>query len=389
MELYILDSFLRRIEVIDRFESLIWSERFSALGDFQIVIESTKKNRDLFLEGTRLSLTESQRVMVVETILDKIDDDGRAMLTLSGRSLEAIMEDRVARPNMQGLDASPRWALSGTPGEIVRFIFKRICQDGILDQRDKIPFITTGSVFPSNTIPEPEDEIKVELEPDTLLNSVSSMCNAYGLGFALARGQDTSKLYFQVYSGSNRTSSQTNLPAVIFSPELDSLTNVSELVSIEAYKNVAYVLANTGTAIVYADGIDPTDAGFERRVLMVKVDNVTPTADEEGLSLTDLLQKRGRDALDEHRRIAAFDGEIPTSGYKYGIDYRLGDVVEMRKNTGATNYMRVTEQIFVSDGEGDRSYPTLALDLFITPGSWYAWDANEVWDEAEGTWDEA
>ena len=58
----------------------------------------------------------------------------------------------------------------------------------------------------------------------------------------------------------------------------------------------------------------------------------------------------------------------------------------MRNSDGITNQMRVTEQIFVSDIQGERAYPTLAIDRFITPGSWFAWDYNQTWVNADGHW---
>lgn len=387
MDLYILDDLFRRIDIVDRFESLIWTERFALQGDFQFSIHSTPANRALFPEGTLLGLNESKRVMIVETIEDKSTD--QEMLKISGRSLEAILEDRIARDTLSSLEFVPRWPIVGTPGEIIRKVFRSICIVGALDKRDIIPFIKEGSIFTPDTILEPKDSVYLELEPDTLYATIRDLCAAYGLGFALVRNEDKSELYFTVYAGSDRTSVQRNFAPVIFSPELDTLANVSELVSMASYKNVAYVYSPSGVAVVYAPGADPSAAGFKRRVLLVKVDTVTPTDDEEGLTIEEILQKRGYDALLEHRRVSAFDGEIPKSGYKYGIDYNLGDVVEMRTRSGDTNYMRVTEQIFVSDAEGDRSYPTLAIDQFITRGSWFAWSNDEVWDEAQGTWDDA
>lgn len=389
MDLYILDSLLRRTKVIDLFESLIWTERFAAYGDFEFHIYSTSQSRALLTEGTRLAINESKRVMVVETIEDKDDSEGRSMLKVSGRSLEAILEDRVARNTLATLDASPRWALNGTPGAIARQVFQNICIDGMLDKRDIIPFLTPGSIFPADNILESQDILHVELDPDTVYGVIKELCTTYSLGFALVRDLDTSHLHFTVYAGSDRTSAQKVLPPIIFSPDMDSLTNVTELISIESFKNVAYVLSPKGTAVVYADGSDPSVTGFDRRALLVKVDNVEATGEDLGLSVVEILQKRGRDALATHRRVQAFDGEIPTFGHRYGIDYNLGDLVEMRKNNGVANYMRVTEQIFVSDSEGDRSYPTLSLDLLITPGSWFAWDVTAEWEDAVGTWDEA
>ena len=77
------------------------------------------------------------------------------------------------------------------------------------------------------------------------------------------------------------------------------------------------------------------------------------------------------------------------SPYPYEIAYQLGYLIEMRNIDGITNQMRVQEQIFVSDAAGERAYPTLAIDRFITPGSWFAWDFNQVWQDTDGTWDEA
>jgi hypothetical protein len=41
--------------------------------------------------------------------------------------------------------------------------------------------------------------------------------------------------------------------------------------------------------------------------------------------------------------------------------------------------MRVTEQIFVHDKEGERAYPTLTLNQFINTGSWLSWETSKKW----------
>jgi hypothetical protein len=43
--------------------------------------------------------------------------------------------------------------------------------------------------------------------------------------------------------------------------------------------------------------------------------------------------------------------------------------------------MRVTEHIFVQDAEGERSYPTLTLNVFINTGSWLSWLNKKMWAE--------
>lgn len=387
MEIYILDDLLRRVAVVDQFESCIWAERWKDIGDFELVIYSTVETRNLFKVGTNLAQTDSYYMMTVEYVENKYDSEGRSLLTVRGRSAESMLQNRVAKKTMSSLTTEPKWVITNKPADICREIFKKICVDGVLSASDIIPFYTSGAFFPPSNISEPDDIITVELDPTTVYQAIKDICDAYGLGFRFIRNFDTSEIYFEIYSGNNHTSSQTSLPPVVFSPELDNLQNVTEVSSSEGYKNIAYVFAKNGTAVVYAPGADASTVGNDRRVLMVKADDIELAA---GPALTAALQQRGLDELAKTRGIVAFDGEITQNGpYKYGIDYMLGDLVEIRNADGFTNQMRVTEQIFVSDIQGDRTYPTLALDLLIMPGTWLSWDAMQHWEEATGTWEDA
>lgn len=389
MEVYILDDLLRRDTIVDRFESLIWTERYSSMGDFQLVIHSTSESRSLLTKGKLLAANTSDRVMTIENVEDKDDSEGRSLLTITGRSLESLMESRINRRAqlLTGGVVAPSANVTGTPGYLARYWFDTICRNNTDIPADNIPFITNGTLYPVDTIAEPTESITMAFTIGSVYETIKEICDIYGLGFRLYRGPDTSTLYFNVYSGNDRTATQTTLPAVIFSPDLENLTNTSEFSSIEQYKNVAYVIAPNGSRVVYAGDAGPTTSGYSRRVLYVDASDITLTA---GTPLQNALEQRGQDELSKYKSLMALDGEIPQGGrYRYGIDYGLGDLVEMRNDDGVTNRMRVTEQIFVDDSEGERSYPTLALDLFITPGSWYAWDFNQVWDEATGVWGDA
>lgn len=390
MEIYILDSQLRREKVVDNFESFIWTERFSSEGDFELRVKSTKANRELYSSNTMIAHSDSFRVMVVDILSNEVDEEGREILIVSGVSLEAQMKDRVANASFDGTTVATVWAMTGLPGDLMRYIFISICVNNINRPEDNIPFIQATSstgLFPTDTIAEPSDDILLEIEPQSVYDIEKYVGDIFNLGFRLVRNYDSSELYYDVYSGCDRTSGQTDFPAVIFSKELDTLAKTKEFNSIHNYKNIAYVFHPLANAIVYAPGASALTAGFDRKILVVDASDITET---EEPALSNQLQRRGLDELAQHRSLSAFDGEIPQLGaYKYGVDYNLGDIVEMRNVDGVTNNMRVTEQIFVSDAEGERSYPTLSVDLLITPGSWYAWDNNQVWEDADGTWDEA
>jgi Siphovirus ReqiPepy6 Gp37-like protein len=378
MEAYVLDPLLRRIAVIDQFESLIWTERFAAFGDFQMDIESTPGMRTLLSTGTLLATNESYRVMTVETVEDETGSDGRRMLSVKGRSIEALLLDRVAKESTADLTTSPKWVITDEPAEVARKIFHDICVAGVLDLADVLPFINEGSFLPPDTVAEPVDPITVELEPTTVYDAIENLCMVWSMGFRLLRNFDTSELWFDIYMGSDRTASQTTLPPVIFTPSLDNLQNTKELTTIDKAKNVAYVYSPAGFLKVYAAGVDEDVDGFERHVLVVNATDVTT----ETTDIPAALLQKGMEELAKNRVNQSLDGEIAqNSQYKYGVHYNLGDVVEMRTSDGVTNNMRVTEQIFVSDREGERAYPTLSLNTFITTGSWLSWLNNKQWIE--------
>jgi Siphovirus ReqiPepy6 Gp37-like protein len=379
VEVYALDSLYRRQTVVDRYISLIWTERLSSAGDFELDLPSTLENRNLFSKGTRLAMNESVYVMTVETVEDTTDDNDASVLKITGRSLEAVLDNRIARGSMNNLTDEPQWVLTGLPQAIATQIFHDICVTGILNPGDIIPMINEGSIFPADTIPPPPDSVTIALDPMTVYSALVQICNQFLMGFRLVRNGDTSQLYFDVYTGSDRTTHQSTMSPVLFSPDLGNLQNTSEISSDATYKNVAYVISAVGSEVVYALDVDVSVGGFDRRVLMVQADDIT---DPDPVIASAQMIQRGTEQLALNRHTSAFDGEISqTSEYKYGRDYYLGDLVSARNTDGVTNDMQVTEHIFSSDATGDHSYPTLALSEFVTPGSWLAEPPDEVWSD--------
>lgn len=389
MDVFVLDELLRRTELIDDYESFIWTERYREIGDFQLVLQSTRGTRQMLTAGTRLAINESRRVMVIETIENKSLDDGTPVLDISGRSIETVMQQRSAWTLNVELDTVGSWSYVNTPGNIVREIFQAACVDGLITEQDRIPFYTPGTLLPAGNIPEAADVVEIAFDVQSAYEAIFKVSEVYNQGFRLIRNGDASQLYFEVYTGNDRTTLQTTLDPVIFSPELDNLTDTVELTVTSDYKNVAYVIGDKDVAIVYADGVPTTISGFERRVLMVKATDIDPDL-VVGPEYTAALVQRGKEELAKHRAIVAFDGEIRQSqSYEYDVHYSLGDLVVVRNSDGLGTNVRVTEQIFVSDREGKRSYPTLTSELLITPGSWLSGDGNPVWLDADGTWAEA
>lgn len=370
MEVYVLDSLFRRIAVFDKFESLIWTERFSEIGDFELDLKSSLENRGWFLPGTKLAINNSYRVMTVETVEDTTADDGKQLLKVKGRSLEYLLEDRVVRNAMTDTVTEPSWTLTGTPGNIARTMFDHVVRNHALDALDAIPFLQPGSIFPADTVAEYASSITWVQNPDSLYNAIKAICDAYDLGYRLVRDFDTSKLYFDVYAGIDRTTQQTAYPPVVFSDDFHSIQNTTEYQTVAKSKNVAYVFSDQGSVKVYGENVDPDIDGFDRRVIVVNVQIQAGDPDPNGTMI-----QAGTEALNANRALAYFDGEVNQySQYVYGVDYNVGDLVEMRNKDGVVTYKRITEQIFASDAQGERSYPTLTADLFAGTNTWLEWN---------------
>lgn len=378
MELYTLDSLFRRTEVIDRFDSLIWTERWAGWGDFELSIRSTRESRSIFTPNVFLTCNVSHRVMRIATIENSVAADGTRTLKVKGRSMESMLEDRVLR---SGSTSTTQWIiLNRQPHVAMREMVEYMCIPGFLGKPlNLFPNMVSQRhpSIPIDNIPDPVDPITVYLDPQSLYKAVTEMGNAWQLGFRMLLNIDDGQIYFDVYTGSDRTSSQTLYDPVMFAPQLDNLQNTTELVTVEDAKNVAMVLAPNGSREVFAQNVLPDTAGYDRHVVVVDADDITLPA---GADLQTALEQRGREVLAEHRPLQAFDGEISQSSqYIYNKDYYLGDLVEIQNEDDVANHMRVTEQIFVSDATGERAYPTLSLDTFVGPGTWLSWPTDKKW----------
>jgi hypothetical protein len=384
MEVLILDKLLRPIDVVDKFMSIIFTEKVADQGDFELVTLSTPANKRRFVTGTWITVTDSKRVMEITTVNDATDDDGRVTLKIKGEEITRVIAARNALKAILG-GVAPTWVITDTPADVMRYIFDQICRLGTVSLADIIPFLDSGTLYPPSTIPEPSFEIEWEQKPDSVLAAVKELADIFDLGFRLYRDPNLSKLYFDVYAGSDRTTAQTVHPPVIFSPDLENLQNMAEFKDVSKAFNVIRVV------YVYRDEVTETDVaqtvvvsdsdltppeGFDRRTKTVVISNIP----EEITDVTAYLEACGRDELMKTRPFAAFDGQVSRdSEYVYERDYYLGDLVEFQGNNGESAYMRVMEYIHVEDEQGQRSYPTFAIRKFNEPGTWASYKYNVDW----------
>lgn len=362
MEVYTIEQGTnRRSSIIEHFESFIWTERYNQMGDFELLAEYTEANIARLIPGAYIGFDQSDRIMVVKKVLKQETDDGHRVLKVEGKSFESIFEDRVAKIQLTPSD----WTLVGSAGSIARTMVYNVCIAGLVSSKDVI-FGLTADVWPSGT------SRTVAVKAGTLYERVKEICDLDNLGFKvtyqLMEGIPpnppglifssviyNAPLNFIIYSGTDRT----GIGGVAFSEENDSLFSVSEFISEEGYKNVAYVYSNTQSVIVDESNPPTLHPGFLHKPMLVDATDVTTT----GSSGLEILRQRGREALTSRRRIALVDGKInPDSIFKYKTHYFLGDLVTVNSN-GAQTTSRVTEYIWTYDSDGLNGYPTLTAQI--------------------------
>jgi len=390
MDIYTLDGSFRNNQIIDRYESFIWTERFNSHGDFELILPGDGGDSAKLALGSFISIDDSLRVMKVETSERITDEDGSVKRKLTGRSLEAvILESRVAMSIHASIGAGfNKWRYGGRPLSAISEFYRILLIENPLYTADLIPELSSmwqsSLPLPTGDIPFPDETYSFELDSQNMYETIKLICETFNLGFRILKDPQHEQIHFSVYTGFDRTTGQSNNPPVIFSQSLENVLKTTELESISNLYNVAYVFAQNGVAVVYGNGFNSSVSGIERRVLRVMAEDLDIPA---GSTLNLAMQRKGLEALGQHRSFSGFDGEISqNSSYAYGVDYQLGDLVEIKNDRGWSSHVRVTEQIFVSDAEGDRQYPTLTTELTITPGTWLGWPPSEEWVDVSDNW---
>lgn len=350
MELLILDEAFRQVGIVDTFESLIWTERYSGYGDFEVYAPA-----DALLTGTvgqdyYAWLKGSDQVMIVEEISIGTDADTGGHLTVSGRSLESLLDRRIV------------WGQTVLDGNLQNGVRKLLDENVISPSVEdrKIP----GFVFQDSDDPAVKGlSIRAQYTGDNLYEVIETICRTYHLGFRIALdGQN--RFVFSLYAGADRSFDQRANPYVIFSPKFENIANSNYLESKKTLRNVVLVAgegegaARRTQAVGSGSGLERREVYADARDLRSETEN-GPTTDAEYRAQ---LEQRGLEKLAECRLTKTFEGQAEaTRPFVYGRDFYMGDVVQIMNEYGFGAKARIVEVVRTQDGTGYEVYPTFSV----------------------------
>lgn len=195
-------------------------------------------------------------------------------------------------------------------------------------------------------------EITLEATADTYLANFEDICAADGLMMRVLWNSTARTMLLQVQAGRDRSvgNSEGNVP-ILFDEGLETMNGIEYIQSTADSRNVMYI-SDADDAVLEAG--ETASAGFRRfeDAITDSGGREVTNADGSTATLTDTqyLQKKRELALKELARlrpVQSATGDLPPSEQMiaFGVDYRLGDVVTVRKTPWDMNVaVRITEE---------------------------------------------
>ena len=365
MEATVLDKNFDAVAIIDTYDSFIWTDRYDKFGDFEICITIQNELPTFLQKGYYLWNADSEHIMEIETIKIESDDEEGAKYVVSGRSLETILKRRIVWNK-----AVFNMATDGTYPNLQNGI-KTLLTDNAIAPALSVRKID-NFIFEESTDPKITSLTFVgEYLGEELYDVVRTLCVENEIGFKITLNEDK-QLVFKLYAGIDHSYAQDTNPYVVFSPDFDNIFKTNYLDSDEAFKNVTLVVGESeydeeGKEISRIQHVldlnNEIHTGLDRREIFTDATSLS-TDDDYGGTLSAeqydaRLKQKGIDTLMDSTTITAFEGSIdPMIMFRYGVDYVIGDIVQVANEYGHEGQSRISEFVISCDERGTFAYPT-------------------------------
>ncbi len=102
MEIMVLNTEFEPVCAIDDYISIVWTDRYSEEGEFTMVLSPTSEKYEQLQLGYYMEIPLSEHTMIIETVEISSSRRGGQQMTVSGRSLESILERRLCMTLIDG-----------------------------------------------------------------------------------------------------------------------------------------------------------------------------------------------------------------------------------------------------------------------------------------------
>lgn len=344
----VLNQTMTEKYVLDDYISLVWTERLREIGDFELTLldSNTLIVNNVLKRDCFLTIKESKRGMIVEDIqYDESEGDG--VVKVTGRSLESLLTRRVVDTHRM---------LEGP----ISTVYKQMIIDYFINPGN--PYRLIPNFIWQDPINTPNSQLNYQISGEDIYTVCKTVADDCLHGFKIEFVDDT-YFKFEVHGLKNKTLGNTdNNPILIFSHEMDNIVDSSYVESNKEYKNVAYAggSENWVNRRVYGVTCDlPDDKYLLRREVTVSTEISLESVGNDNNRYKAALEQAGKNKLRECVKQEVVDTKVSSnSNYVYGVDYEIGDIVELKTRRTDYTSMIISEVVISSDVNEVNIYPT-------------------------------
>lgn len=252
--------------ICEDYKSVIWTERFHGFGDFKLTVPGTLENLQIYQLDYYLYTKGTNKLMIIEQVELNTEYSKQSMLTVSGRSLESILDRRVMHPYpiWEGTRLCMHERTKGKVKDVIKhytnLLFKQRDSLDTSHERhvtgfgwysvDELPSgIRKGRPVSSMDIGNIRanangtvrnmtrnadyshaayDDTDPYIMEGSWYKLVQNLTDLTMSGWAIEHdGEDPYYWYGYTYNGVNRTFNQGERPPVVFSPKYDNLSKAT------------------------------------------------------------------------------------------------------------------------------------------------------------------
>lgn len=344
----IVNDTLSPIKIIDDAISVIWVQRYNEAGEFEAYLRASAENLQLFSVERYIIREDTESVMISEKVVLTTDAENGNYMTVTGRSAESLLSRRVTT------------RLYNYQNTNVENIVRALILTNIGSQTGaarRIPLISLGTAAGfTNTVEH------MQILGGTIYDAITEIAKNQNWGVKVTLDRSARNLVFNLYTGTDRTFSQIDRPAVVFSPDYDDLCSSEYETDRTDAATVAYVAGEEVNGARPIIEVNPnTSTGINRREVYLEADANTQKGTMTDAEYQSVLTQRGVDSLAQRREAVNFSGEVLYhSQFVFGRDYFIGDKVQISNGYGIEGAAYVTEMTEVDDENGYIIRPTLS-----------------------------
>ncbi len=324
MQLYIYNSSRELSGIVESFEYLRWTRRYSQCGSFELKAIATPENTALLQEGNFIWKNDDEEAGIIEYL--ELSQTEQEIITASGRFATSFFSRRIV------------WGTEKLSGDL------SVCVEQLLDNNLISPADAVRKIddiaFSSPNLGIP---VSTQISYRNLMDAVTGLCAASDIGIKTVFNPATGIFTVTLYRGADSQA--------VFSKEYENLTEQSYTESAADYANTALIggegEGESRTFVAITSG-----SGETRREIFVDAKDLQEV--DFGIGYTDALIFRGQSKLSEQAIRYSFDTSVnPHGNLTYKIDFDLGQSVQViSKAWGVSMTTRITEVEETYDADG-------------------------------------